>query len=41
VAEIDADEIAVLGAVAVGFGDVQLAAGLLLIDRDQPSTTIG
>ena len=39
--EIDADEIAILGAVAVGLGDVQFAAGLLLVDRNQPSAAAG
>ena len=39
--EIDADEIAVLGAIAVGLCDVQFAAGLLLVDRDQPSAAPG
>ncbi len=39
--EIDADEIAVLGAAGVGLRDVQFAAGLLLVDRDQPSAAAG
>ncbi len=39
--QIDADEIAVLGAVGVGLGDVQFAAGLLLVDRHQPSAAVG
>src|SRR5712691_937378 len=39
--QIDADEIAILGAVAVGLGDVQFAADLLLVDRNEPSAAIG
>src|ERR1019366_317005 len=39
--QIDADEIAVLGAMAVGLGDVQFAAGLLLVDRNEPSAAAG
>ena len=39
--EIDADEVAILGAAAVGLGDVQFAAGLLLVDRDEPAAAVG
>ena len=39
--EIDADEIAVLGAGTVGFRDVQFAAGLFLVDRNQPAAAAG
>src|SRR5882672_7549415 len=39
--QIDADEIAILGAVAVGLGDVQFTADLLLVDRNEPSAAIG
>ena len=39
--EIDADEIAVLGAAGVGLGDVQFPPDLLLVDRDQPSAAVG
>ena len=39
--QVDADEIAVPGAVGVSFRDVQLAAGLFLVDRHQPPTAIG
>ena len=33
--QIDADEVAVLGAAGVVLGDVEFAAGLLLVDRNQ------
>src|SRR5450432_1093261 len=39
--EIDANEIAVLGAIAVGLGDVEFAANLLLVDRDQSPAAVG
>ena len=39
--EVDGDEIAVLGAVGVGLGDIEFAAGLLLVDGDEPSATCG
>src|SRR5580693_5096445 len=39
--EIDADEVAALGTERVGLGDVQFAAGLLLVDRDQASAAVG
>ena len=39
--EIDADEVAVLGAAGIGLGDVQFAPGLFLVDRDQPSAAVG
>jgi len=39
--QIDADEIAILGAVAVGRGDVQFTADLRLVDRNEPSAAIG
>ena len=39
--QIHADEIAVLGATGIGFGNVQFAAGLLLVDRNQPSAAAG
>src|ERR1700676_1644914 len=39
--QIDADEIAILGATGIGLGDVEFAAGLFLVDRDQPSAAIG
>src|SRR5882757_3911547 len=39
--QIDADEIAVFGALGVSLGNVQFAAGLLLVDGDQPSTAVG
>src|ERR1700733_12349585 len=39
--QIDADEVAVLGTERVGLGDVQFAAGLLLVDRDQASAAVG
>ena len=39
--QIHADEIAVLGATGIAFGNVQFAAGLLLVDRNQPSAAAG
>ena len=39
--QIDADEVAILGTERVGLGDVQFAAGLLLVDRDQASAAVG
>src|SRR5258708_26184974 len=39
--QVDADEIAVLGATGIALGNVQLAAGLLLVDRHQPSAAAG
>ena len=38
--QIDADEVAILGAKRVRLGDVQFAAGLLLVDRDQASAAV-
>ena len=38
--QIDADEVAVFGAPAVGLRDVQLAAGLLLVDGDETSAAV-
>lgn len=38
--QVDADKIAVLGAIAVGLRDIQFAASLLAVDRDQPSAAI-
>ena len=35
--QFDGNQIAVLGAAALGPGDVQFAAGLFLVDREQPS----
>ena len=39
--QVDADEIAILGAAGVGLGDVEFASGLLLVDRDQPAAAVG
>src|SRR3954454_18373803 len=39
--QVDADQIAVLGAAAIGLGDIEFAAGLLLVHRHQPSATTG
>ncbi len=39
--QIDADEVAILGATGVGFRDVQLPPDLLLVDRDQPPAAVG
>src|SRR5207249_7571606 len=39
--QIDADEIAVLGAAGISRSDIQFAAGLLLVDRNQPATAAG
>src|SRR5258708_2943561 len=39
--QVDAHEIAVLGATGIALGNVQLAAGLLLVDRYQPSAAVG
>src|SRR5258707_6176372 len=39
--QVDADEVAVLGATGIAPGNVQLAAGLLLVDRNQPSAAFG
>src|SRR5258705_13700871 len=39
--QIDADEISVLGATGIALGNIQLAAGLLLVDRYQPSAAAG
>jgi len=39
--QIDANEIVVLGATGIALGNVQLAAGLLLVDRHQPSAAAG
>src|SRR5260370_10632099 len=39
--QVDADEIAVLGATGIAPGNVQLAAGLLLVDWNQPSAALG
>src|SRR6266436_2895267 len=39
--QLDADEVAVLGATGIAPGNVQLAAGLLLVDRNQPSAAFG
>src|SRR5689334_22807660 len=36
--EIDAYEIAVLGTAAIGPRDIQLAAGLLFVDRNKPAS---
>src|SRR5205085_475026 len=38
--QVDADEVAVLGIHAVGLRDVQLAAGLLLVDGHETPATI-
>src|SRR5579862_7705435 len=38
--EIDTDEIAVFGAERVRLGDVQLAAGLFFVDRDQAPASV-
>src|SRR6266850_2201394 len=35
--QVDADEVAILGATGIGLRDIQFTAGLLLVDRDQPS----
>src|SRR4029453_7630722 len=39
--QVDADEVAVLGIHAVGLGDVQFAAGLLLVDGNEAPAAIG
>src|SRR5713226_8896520 len=39
--EVDTDEIAILGATSIGLRDVQFPAGLLLVDRNQPSAAAG
>src|SRR5258706_13833673 len=39
--QVDADEVAVLGATGIAAGNVQLAAGLLLVDRHQQSAAAG
>ena len=39
--QIDADEVAILGAAGVGTGDVQFASGLLLVDGHEPAAAIG
>src|SRR5579859_7187058 len=38
--QIDADEIAVLGAERVWLSDVQLATGLFFVDRDQAAASV-
>ncbi len=39
--EIDADEVAVLGAAGIRWRDVQFAAGLLLVDGNEPAAAAG
>src|SRR5712691_9108934 len=39
--QFHADEIAVLGATRIALGNVQFAAGLLLVDRNEPSAAAG
>ena len=39
--EIDADEIAVLGAAGIRWRDVQFAPGLLLVDGHEPPAAAG
>ena len=39
--EIDADEVAILGAAGVRRRDVQFAAGLLLVDGNEPAAAVG
>src|SRR5713101_3413507 len=39
--QVDADEVAVLGATSIALGNIQLAAGLLLVDRNQAPAATG